>query len=182
MISFPGVSSLETPRSAWSRSQAASGPGQRRSPSGSGLSPGLSAPRGPAVPLLFPRRKSRDGGSRPRGGSEFPWPPSGSLNFSPSSWAPFAPRGHICAHSVGQPSARVCAGRSRAYQPRGVWEPTGANAPRGTQGQVESGVCVAARVGRGCLQLLCACVLPFVLETSSVGEMRSWRASLGGTD
>lgn len=154
MMSFPGVSSLETPRSAWSRSQAATGPGQPPQPrglGGVGVSPGLSAPRRPAVPLLFPRAALEIPRWRfpARGGSEFPWPPSGSVSFSPGSSVPFAPRGHSCAHSVGQPSAPVGAGRSRAYLPQAVWKPTGASTPRGTQGQVESGVCLAARVGRG---------------------------------
>lgn len=50
MISFPGVSSLETPRSAWSRGRAATGPPRARGrPRGS---PPLAAlPRSP----LFPR-------------------------------------------------------------------------------------------------------------------------------
>lgn len=154
MISFPGVSSLETPRrSAWRRHQTAPGPGQPPQPLGLGGVPGAlrSSPpcRAPPLPALeipgwrFPAR----------GGSEFPWPPSGSVNFSPSSSV------HICARSVEQPSARVGAGRSRPYLPRALWEPTGASTPRGTQGQVESEVCLAARVGRGLFaapQCVCA--------------------------
>lgn len=117
-----------------------SGNSEERSEPGSGSSHGAGAaaaaprargrPRGSpplgglAVPALFPRWKSRDGGSQPRGGSKFPWPPSGSVN-SASSSAPFTPRGHICAHSVGQPSARVCADGSRAHLPGGVWKPKG---------------------------------------------------------
>lgn len=146
MISFPGVSSLETPRSAWSRGRQPQG---RGSPSGSGCPQGSRPLPALPCPPLFPQWKSRDGGSQPRGGSEFPWPPSGSVNFSPSSSAPLAPRGRICARSVGQPSARVCAGRSRPYLPRGVWKPMGANTPRGTRAGGERGLPCAARVGRG---------------------------------
>lgn len=165
MISFPGVSSLEN-----SEERSEPGWGSRRAGAAAAAPRARGCPRGSpplgALPCPPSSRgpcwKSRHGGSRPRGGSEFPWPPSGSINFFSSSSALFTPRGHICARSVGQPWARVRAGRSRAYLPRGVWKPTGANTPRGTQGQVESGVCVAARVGRG-LFAAPPCVLCFLL-------------------
>lgn len=104
-------------------------------------------------------------------------PPGGSST-------PFAPRGCVRAHSAGQPSARVRAGRSRAYLPRGVRKPTGAGTPRGAQG---AGGEQGLRWGLGGSGVICSScvrvrVASFCTETSSVDEMRSWRASPGGTD
>lgn len=144
--------------------------GPRGCPSpGSGGVPGGSPPP-PPPPSRGLQWKPRGGGSRPHEGSEFPQPLSGPVNFS-CSLVPFAPRGCVRVHSVWQPPARVCAQRSRAYLPRGVWKPMWVRTPRGVQGLVESGVCIKARVGRGLFAApacVCAC---FCTEMSSVDEM-----------
>lgn len=52
----------------------------------------------------------------------------------------------------------------------------------GAPGQAESEVCVGARVDWGLFAAPVCALASFCTETSSVDEMRSWRASLGGTD
>lgn len=152
------------------------------SPSGSGVSPGLSAPRRPAVPLPFPPWKSRDGGSWPAGGASFRGrlqvpstsPPAARLPSPHGATSVLAAWSSPRLVSVQAGAGRTCLGlfgspreRARLVERKGRWR-AGSALQLGWVG--------------GCLQLLRARVLPFVLETSSVDEMRSWRASLGGTD
>lgn len=126
--------------------------------------PGGSLPPPPASPW-HPLPSPRGGGSWPRGGSEFPWPPSGPVNFSPGSAGSFAPRGRLCSHSAGQLSARVRTPRSWAYLPRGVWKPTGGtHTSWERQGRRRAGSVSGLGWVGGYLQLQRACLLPFVLR------------------
>lgn len=159
MISFPGVSSLETPRSARSRARAAAtGPEQPPQPLGLGGVPG--APR-PWAALPCPP-SSRGGNPE----MEVPGPAGGAsfrgrlqvLSTPPAARRP-SPHGATSVLTAwGSPrlvSVQTGAGRTCL----GVFgSPRGASTPRGRQGQVESEVCVAARVVRGLFAApLCVC-------------------------
>lgn len=179
MISFPGVSSLETPRSAWSRGRQPQG---RGSPSGSGCPQG-SRP----LPALPCPPSSRSGNPEmevpsPAGGASFRGRLQVPSTSPPAARRPSPPGAASVLAAWGSPrlvSVQAGAGRTCPGVFGSPWEQTHLV----ERGQVESEVCLVQLgwVG-GCSQLLRACVLPFVLETSSVDEMRSWRASLGGTD
>lgn len=161
------------------------GSGSHRAPSGSGASPGLPAPRGPAV--LPPLPAGRSGNPEmevpgPAGGASFRGRLQVPSTSPPATQRP-SPHGAACVLTAwGSPrlvsvqagAGRTCLGvlgspreRTHLVERKGRWR-AGSALQLGWVG--------------GCWQLLRACALPFVLETSSVDEMRSWRASLGGTD
>lgn len=116
-----------------------------------------------------------------------------SINFSPRSAEPVATRGRACMRGQwvsffpGQPWARVL----RAQQPGTLtsacfWQPSGPGgghtSPSGAGGQAASraGVVWWLAVGLGLFARRVR--VSFCTETFSVDEMRSCRASLGGTD
>lgn len=151
MISFPGVSSLETPRSAWSRGRQPQGRGSRRSPSGSGCPrgsrplPALLCPPFPAGRSGNPEMEvpSPAGGACSRGRLQVPStsPPAARRPSAPGAASVLAPWGSPRLVSVQAGAGRTCPGV--------FGKPMGANTHLVERGQVESGVCLAARVGRG---------------------------------
>lgn len=123
-----------------------------------------SAPPSPP-PFRGLQWKPRGGGSRPRGESEFPRPPSGPVGFFPPRHLvllrPTGPPVCGCPRRGGQPSAPLAAqaeaGRTCLEGVRG--SPRGHARPMEGKGWRGAGFCVGAG---GSLRLLRACVLPFV--------------------
>lgn len=133
--------------------------GSHRAPSGSGASPGLPAPRGPAVSPFFPRAAVEI----PRW--RFPGPRGERVSVAAFRFCQLLPRQlgsllptgpHVCSQrgaALGSCPCRQEPGvpASGCLEAHGSKHTSVANTPRGRQGQQESGVCVAARVGRGLL-------------------------------
>lgn len=142
MISFPGVSSLENSEE---RSEPGSG-SRRAAAAGLGAVPGaLRPPRALPCPpssrsgnpeMEVPGPAGRGWGASFRGRLQVP-------STSPPAARRPSPHGAASALAAwGSPGLRACL-------PRGVGKPRERTRLVERRGQVESGLCVAARVGRG---------------------------------